>query len=186
MNDLAFLALTNGGYAIIDADLFPEFNKHRWSRQNRTGAIVRNTGRFIPGSYKAHGKGGASRSFLLHREVLHAPKGVQVDHINGFRWDNRRCNLRLANNAENNWNTRKRKSQYCRYTSRYKGVHWNTKDLRWVAMLGRLYGLESPRRYLGSFRTEEEAARRYDEAAREAYGTFARLNFPRAGELSAL
>lgn len=42
-----------------------------------------------------------SRVGYLHRFILLAPDGFEVDHINGDRSDNRRCNLRLATRAEN-------------------------------------------------------------------------------------
>jgi hypothetical protein len=38
---------------------------------------------------------------------------------------------------------------------------------------------------LGEYRSEWAAARAYDEAAREMFGEFAALNFPRPGELAA-
>ena len=36
----------------------------------------------------------------LHRFLLDAPENLQVDHINGDRLDNRRCNLRLVTFAQ--------------------------------------------------------------------------------------
>jgi len=51
-------------------------------------------------------------------------------------------------------------------------------DGRWV--------VQANRKYLGRFTDEKAAALAYDAAAREYFGEFAVLNFPRPGERSAL
>lgn len=37
----------------------------------------------------------------MHRRVMEAPDGIQVDHINGNRSDNRKENLRLCTKTQN-------------------------------------------------------------------------------------
>jgi len=58
-------------------------------------------------------------------------------------------------------------------TSTYRGVSRCTKDGRWQARIRVCKEVV----YLGRFQTEEEAARRYDEAARLHHGKAAMLNF---------
>jgi len=113
----------------------------------------------------------SSESALMHRYLMGTPDGLQVDHINGDRLDNRRCNLRLCNTAQNNRNMRPgaRKG-----SSRFKGVHWCTTRRKWCAMIK-----DDHRRYnLGRFSSEIEAARAYDRKASELFGEFFRPNFP--------
>lgn len=61
------------------------------------------------------------------------------------------------------------------YSSIYKGVCFKKKNGTWVAHVRANYRLKA----VGSFATEEEAARAYDEAALIWYGPHAKLNFPR-------
>ena len=58
-------------------------------------------------------------------------------------------------------------------TSAYRGVSRCTKDGRWQARIRVCKEVV----YLGRYPTEEQAARRYDEAARLHHGTAAMLNF---------
>jgi len=70
----------------------------------------------------------------------------------------------------------KKKPQKARSTQRssiYRGVSRCSKDGRWQARIRVGTGV----RYLGRFPTEEEAARCYDNAAREHHGSKAILNF---------
>ncbi len=110
------------------------------------------------------------RTIYLHRLVMAAPEGVEVDHVNGNPLDNRRANLRLATRSQNAAN----RPSY-RGSSRFKGVcRANTQSPRWRAWI--LF--EGKSRYLGSYHSEDEAARAYDAAAYEQWGEFAHLNFP--------
>ncbi len=58
-------------------------------------------------------------------------------------------------------------------TSRYKGVYWERKRLKWRAHIYK----DSCRIHLGYFDNEEDAACAYDQAARELFGDFAKYNF---------
>lgn len=99
----------------------------------------------------------------MHALIL---PGDLVDHINRNGLDNRRSNLRPAAHWQNSGNTRGRGG-----TSDYKGVCWHLAAGAWVAQIGH------PRRHLGIFDSEIEAARAYDRAAVERWGTYAFLNF---------
>lgn len=88
-----------------------------------------------------------------------------VDHRDRNGLNNRRSNLRSANKSLNAANSRKRSGS----RNTYRGAIWRPGS-RWEA---RIQG-----RYLGTFKTEEAAARAYDAEAGKAFGEFARLNFP--------
>lgn len=93
-----------------------------------------------------------------------------IDHINRIRNDNRLDNLRICTRSQNAANSKSRKGA----TSRFKGVFWYKPLKKWQVQIrkdGRSY-------YLGRLTDEKEAARVYDESAKEMFGEFAHLNFP--------
>lgn len=118
---------------------------------------------------------GGRQTIRLHRIIINAPNGMEVDHINRDRLDCRRSNLRVVSRAQNQHNAGKhtRKNQGA-CSSQYKGVSWRKARKVWVAGIG----LNRKWIYLGFFNSEIEAARAYDDAACIYHGDFARLNFP--------
>lgn len=96
------------------------------------------------------------------------PKG-EVDHINGLKDDNRISNLRDVSHRENMLNKKSQSGS----TSKYKGVYWHKSNKKWRATLWN----GSSKLHLGMFDCETSAALAYDEAAKQVFGEFARLNF---------
>jgi len=89
-----------------------------------------------------------------------------LDHIDGNRANNRIENLRPATNSENLANRCAPKNN----TSGYKGV--------WVDARRKTnsYQARCGNKYIGSFKTAEDAAKAHNIAALERYGQYALLN----------
>lgn len=108
------------------------------------------------------------KTIYLHRLIMNCPDGVEVDHINMDKSDNRRCNLRIASHAENQRN----RSAHKNNTSGYKGVCLEKRTGKYFAYINS----NGCRYYLGRFANKELAAQAYNQAAIELHGDFARLN----------
>lgn len=90
----------------------------------------------------------------------------QIDHKNTFRDDNTWENLRPADHSLNGANKRPTKSR-----SGIKGVHV-IRGGKFVAQI-KVRGFH---RTIGVFRTKEEAAMAYSDAAHAAFGEYARVS----------
>lgn len=106
----------------------------------------------------------------LHRLLMKAPNGLQVDHKNMDRLDNRKNNLRLCTIGQNRQNEKKRK---IKSSSKYKGVYFcKNRNKPWCVQIRK----EGIKITIGYFKTEKEAAEAYDKHAKLFYNEFARLN----------
>lgn len=143
--------------ALVDEDDYARVMEHSWYLNGRGYAI---TSLYSP-----------KRTISLHRFVIQAKQGEEVDHQNGNKLDCRKSNLRVASRGQNIHNRGKRRDGQA---SQYKGVRKHRQCERWEANIG----INGRRKYLGLYKTEEQAAKAYDAAARQAYGEFAHLNFP--------
>lgn len=160
------IGLTRGKVALIDDDDFERVSKFKW-----TSLYNPNNKKWY--ARRAVGGRGRQTTIYMHRFILNAPKGIQVDHINGEGLDNQKRNLRLATNAQNHQNQIKPVAS----KSGFRGVSFDKRRNKFYARIW----LNGRRISLGRFQTAVEAARAYDEAAVKLHGEFARLNFERKG-----
>lgn len=108
-------------------------------------------------------------SVSMHRILMDLKPGDKrkVDHINGNRLDNRRGNLRICTDAQNQRNRGKNKNN----TSGFKGVTWSKNRKKWYAHIG--FGGRDY--FLGFYATPEAAHQAYCEAAAKHHGEFAKF-----------
>lgn len=124
------------------------------------------------GSDHLYAATGQKDLMLMHRVVMGLVRGDSrmVDHINGDGLDNRRANLRICTNSQNQANRQRLHAS----SSRFRGVTWSKATTKWLASIK----VEGHSYHLGSFAIEEDAARAYDQAAVAFFGDFSRPNFP--------
>ena len=110
------------------------------------------------------------KKYAVHRiayEIAHGPipTGMEIDHINRVKTDNRLINLRLATHTQNACNSKIRKDNI----SGSVGVFWVESRLRWVATIR----VNKIKKYLGSFKTKEKACEARINAELNYHGEFA-------------
>jgi len=155
---IQYLYLSQGKYAMVDADDYGWLSKWKWSLTARRSGLCY-AYRVVDG-----------HSIQMHRLITDAPPRMEVDHIDHDGLNNSRSNLRVCTHQENIWNNAKRPWG----KSGYWGVCFIPRIYKWEAMIGIDYHVI----HLGYFDAPEAAALAYDEAARKYHGEYAKQNFP--------
>ena len=155
-----------GKATLVDGDYDGEyFAQYKWYVNPSTGLC-----------FRREYSNGKNSMVTLHTEVSKPPKGMWVKHLNKNKLDNRNCNLEWTT-PEKSALTRLLPSKVG--NNKYRGVsHPTCKSKNRKLWVGKNWKANLHSKHLGTYRTEEEAAKVYDVAAKEKYGKLARLNFP--------
>ncbi|HLA29323.1 MAG TPA: AP2 domain-containing protein [Syntrophales bacterium] len=160
VNNVCFLGLTDKkGHikhcTVIDAEDYPKVSNIRW------GSTTTLDGRHYVRSSK--------HRVSLHRFIVGLKKQETLDHKNRNPLDNRKDNLRLCPiETQNHWNTGPNRDSL----HGFKGVWYHKERDRYVARIV----CNGVKHWIGSYKTKEEAALAFNDAAIKYQGEFAYLN----------
>lgn len=146
------ITLSDGSVMMVDDDSFDFVNRWKWKR---------------------HVNGYACRTgwdkerqtwtcILVHRLLMGetASRQIVIDHINGNKLDNRKENLRIVSQTQNNYNRHVIDS---RNTSGFTGVSWDKARGKWMAKTkhnGKIV-------YIGRYESAEAANLAYQEVVKQ-------------------
>lgn len=155
------LLLNNKDFLIFDKEDIVFINSYKWRVSKKL--------KYVKTTIK-------NKTYLLHRLLLNLKENQIVDHKNGNPLDNRRSNLRICNNSQNQANKFKKIG-----LSKYKGVSYdkNSKRVkRWMARLEH----KGKNITIGRFLTENEAALAYNKKALQIWGNYSIINNVKLGK----
>jgi len=155
------IQLTQGKVAIVDDEDFEYLNQFKWFANLQGKKFYARTN--IPN------KKGKRGSMLMHRLILNMLNSkLQVDHLNHYTLDNRKCNIRICTQSDNLKNRMINKNN----STGYKGVVYNKSNKKFIAKIG----VNKNIIYIGVFIDPIDAALAYNAAALKYHGEFANIN----------
>jgi hypothetical protein len=169
-NKAKLIPLTRNHYAIVDSNDFLWLNQWNWHLH-----IYKNSYYAI----RHIRRNGKITVIRMHEAILgKPPEGMEIDHCDCYGLNNMRSNIRFCTHSENLGNSNKHNNKK-NFSSKYKGVykgHYRAKrdEQTWSASIY----CQKKSKHLGTFTSENEAAKAYDTKALERFGKYARLNFP--------
>lgn len=153
-----YIPLTQGQYALVDAEDYERVSRHKWCLSRAGGRL------YAQRRYRG-------KTQRMHQFLMDPPPGKVVDHKDGNGLNNRRCNLRICDQHQNLWNQRKSKRGVSPYVGVYRYAH---RPDKWFVRIE----CNGDKTHRGSFDSEIDAARARDHLAVQRFGEFAHLNLP--------
>ena len=163
--------LTKGFIALVDDEDYDFLMQWKWQLTFIYKRGIKT--KYAYASRRIYYKRKSIGQIFMHREVMNTPKGMEVDHIDHNCLNNQKKNLRNCTHSEN------QRNRVPHGKSKYLGVHifYNKSNKQVYEYIRAAIRENGKIKHLGVFKTEEDAARAYDAAAKINYGEFANLNF---------
>ena len=172
--EMKTINLTKGQVALVDDDDYDWLMQWKWMANLSKGDFYAIRAVTL-GHYKVQTLIGLPRQKILrmHRIIMNAPEGFEVDHKDRNTLNNQRKNLKICTHGENQLNQRNWGRSKFRGVNLAPSKHNGKIHPRLTAQINIIGKII----HLGCFKTEEDAARKYDEAAKNIHGDLANLNF---------
>ncbi len=158
--DAVEIALSQNKVAWVSPEDYVVLAKYAWWSQEHHGRCYAHRTEYIGG------EGYKQVNIPMHRQIMAAPEGMTVDHVDRNGLNNHRSNLRLLTDADNKRNCRRLGK------SVFRGVYPSATAGKWCAR----YSDKNKTVYLGTFENEQAAALGYNKAVQERFGDKAVLN----------
>lgn len=150
------IKLTQEQVALVDDWNYDWLNSWKWfANKNKN-------------TYYARRRNG-NKYISMHRLIMNTPRDKDVDHEDHNGLNCQEHNMRNCTNKQNQAN------RISHGKSKYLGVYYN-KTKGYTYIRAQIQG-DGKNINLGQFKTEEDAARAYDAAAKLLFGEYACLNF---------
>lgn len=163
------IPLTKGQVALVDDEDYEELSKYKWN-----SLWVKSMGSFYAQRSIWKDEFGKRNNIYMTRQIMGViDPNIKVDHRDHCTLNNQRNNLRVCSDSQNLQNQKKKPD--C--SSKYKGIFLNRINGSWRSYIHIPAPGRSEKLCLGSFESEIDAAKAYDEAAKKYFGQFALLNF---------
>ena len=163
-SNMKTIQLTRGLSAKVDDCDFDKISAYKWYAMKHS-----RSGKFY--AARAVSKSKSRRIILMHAQIMCTPISMVTDHKDSDGLNNQRNNLRVCSNGQNLMN----RGKTIKNIGQFKGVYPSNRIKNpWLSSIT----LNGKYKYIGSFKTEEQAAKAYDEFAKIYHGEFASLNFP--------
>jgi len=137
---------------LVDDEDYEELISYSWYLNNSGYASAKIGGKFV----------------LMHRLIMKANPGQEIDHINNNKLDNRKTNLHFCTRSQN----LAKRNRPPHNSSGYKGVSYCCQTNKYRAYIQ----YKGKHIAIGRFLTAVEAAKAYNKKAVELYGEYSSIN----------
>lgn len=155
------ISLSRDLFALVDDCDYEDLCRFSWQAVPASNSF---------GGFYARRNGGDGEPTVvyMHRQIMRAPKGLDVDHKSCDGLDNQRSNLRLCSKSQNSANVRVKGNK-----TGFRGVHREIQKSGETRYQGVVWA-QRKRYRTPWFKTAEEAGAARDSLAKDIHGEFFR------------